>query len=852
MAGTNVPGLENSAPQFSQNVPGVQFPYRQEAGREGMALQHLGEGIESAAHAGGEIYDEIQRQHDISTASKNYVDAGVSHAQQMQNLKLSSPDGFVHDTDTNEVVKNRDGSQRTIAQEYWNWADSDYQDRQKAMSPRAAAMFRQQMQSEIGQNTKLLQNTQLELQRKSADQDVVQGMASYARDNDRTPYPDAMPYYEEKREDGSVNLRGNTYKINSQLATLKLWTQRQGPVGDQPGMYGPTDIDKLTTKRLSDHANDWVRSAVTDILENDTPRDHKNRVSTTAYQQVLNLRDVIEGKDPMSSKADSQGLPTVKSSLTSEQADKWRNQLNSMLDGAKKIDRTDYEFQLQQMKQASKLGQFQSPDQLMNSPQFSYLMHAAQPLGLTPEEHLKNVSEIFSNAASSPMTAGFDLSSESAKRQQIMTKIEQFSKAWPQYGQMLGAHFTGAMADALKPDVQKGALANLKEETTQFKADPAKYAAGASSSYSPDGAIHYRNKTMKGVEDHMFQDPSLFAALKPMANGNSVITNAIGTMKRIGAQGFGQGYDVNFLSKDAYEGWAKKIERSGNPEQVEQMFHQLNHQAGADAGTVMDQLVKVGNLDQRYQTAQNLPTAQARIAAYADIMSKGAAIEAYTKSEDGESAGEIWKKAGKANHDIIDFNNRLYGADSPEASKAIKALNQTWASAYASARGVKGTSQSEAAQAADERVRAQIAPISNVQNEHHWLGGMINFGTGPASRVQFSRADLDKDQQTSIQQNLLKAQGVEELSKYQIAPAPITQGAYDFNKKVNAQWIAEHPFIWYPVGKGPDARYRLQYQGMNADGSPNGRGYDLRVFGSDGSPRYYEMKESDALKKSGQ
>lgn len=846
MAGTNVPGLDNS-PQFSQNVPGVALPHRQEFGQGGRALQHVGESIEQAAHAGYEVYDEIQRQHDISTASKNYVDASVGHAQQLQNLKLTSPDGFIHDQ-SGEIIQNSDGSQRTISQEYWDWADGDYQKRQKEMSPRASAMFRQQMLPHIGDNTKILQNDGLLLQRQSADTDVKQSMATLARDNDRTPYPDQNAYYQDQRQDGSINLRQNTDKINEQLRTLKLWTTRQGPTDGTPGMYNPAEVDKMNAARLSDHSENWMRSAVTDILETDTPRDHKNRISTTAVQQVLNLRDIVEGKDPQSAVANSKGLPTVNSSLTSEQTDKWRAQLNGMLDGAKKIDRSDYDLQLDQMKQRKDI---KSIDQLWGDPQFAYLVHAREPLGMTPEKSFKDFSEVFTHVALNSNTGPmYDLASEPSKRRQMVENLSAISRGAEQHAAMLGVNFTKGVVPALTSEVSKALTSQIEEESRQFKEDPAKFAAQPASGYQDyTKGITYRSKMMKGVEDKLFSDPSIFAMVNPMSNGKPVIVNAARSMKTIGAQGFGAGYEANFLSKDAYEAQAAKIDKSGNPEQVDKFFEQLKKVSGTDAGTAMDQLVKVGKLDQRYQIAQNLPTAQARIAAYADIMSKGAAIEAYTKTEGAETSGEIWKKAAKSNNDIIDFNNRLYGADSPEAAKANKMLLQTWASAYAANMGVKGTSQSDAAVAASDRVAAQIPQVGQVGDTHHFLG--FSFGTsGPQAKIQFSRPDLNPDQQATIAQNLNTAQKEQELSKYQFVPAPISQGAYDFNKKLGAKWIAEHPFAWYPVRQGtPQAAYRLQYQGMNADGSPNSKGYDVKIHGTDGTPRFYEVPESQALLK---
>lgn len=858
MAGNNVPGID-SAPQFSTSVPGVALPRRQEFTEEGQTISKVGEQIQNTAHAGNEIADEISRQHDISTSSKNYIDAGVAHAQKLQDLKQTSPDGFIHDPDTGEINTNADGSQRTIAQEYWGWADSDYQSRQDTMPPRAAAMFRQQMQSKIGENTQILQRDQLKLQKDDSERNLNTSIGVMAHDNDRSPWPDQGAYYAQKREDGSINYRGDTQKIQSQLQMIQLTIAQRGPVGGKPGAYTPDEVRALTAQSLSVHSDDWMRSAVTDITENDTPRDHKNKFSTTALQQVLNLRDVVEGADPQSKAAVAMSaltgirMPTVNNSMDVKQIDKWRNQLNSMLDGARKIDRSEYELALQTMKGATKSGQYATFDTLVKSPEFQHLVHAAEPLGRTPDEQMKDISEIFGNAARTSGHGGLsDLSNDATKRSQIEQNLRSFELGWPQYAAMAGAHFAGGMGNEILGEAGKSAYSQLEEESKQYREDPAKFAAQVSSGpQDPNKGIKYRSSTMHMIDEKLFQDPSEYALTNRLPNGKPLISSAIKEMSRIGAMGFGHGYEPIYLPKDKYESVAKTLEKSNNPERLEDVFQQIKKVAGPNAGTVMDQLVKVGKLDPRYQTAQNLPTPTARIAAYSEIMSKGSAVQTLASSqgkETGETKSVITQKAYKANQAFVDFNNRLYGADSPGAAKNNTALIETWNSAYATSR-LGGAGQTDATKAADERVTAQIPTVAPVQDQHHFMG--MSFGSaGPASKVQFSRADLSPDQQQTIQANLLKAQKSPVPPGSEIAPAPIKPGDYNFNPKVTPEWIAEHPHVWYPVRQGsPTAAYRLQYQGINADGSPNGRGYDLRLNDLHGEPKYYEVKESDALKK---
>lgn len=852
MAGNNVPGLDSNTPQFSESVPGVQFPFRQEFGKEGAGFQHLGENIQRGAGEAAGIYDEVQRQHDISTSSKSYTDATVAHSQQLQQLKLTSPDGFVHDPDTGEIIKNSDGGQRTIAHEYWDWADQDYQARQRDMSPRAAAMFRSQMQGEIGGNTRVLQNASLKLQAESADQSVETNMTTLARANDTNPWDNNHPYYPEKQADGSVLLRGNTDKINDQLRLLKLQTMQQGPTKDatgelKAGVYNPIQVNALAAQRLSTHAESWTQSTLTDILENDGPRNKKNHISTTALQQIYGLRDIVEGKDAQSQRAEAQGLPTVHSSLTADQIDKWRAKLDAIRPEAMDVDKSEYRTTLKLLNDSAH--NVTNVKQFVASPLFQHALHSGGALELTPEERTGDLVESFSQAAmSSAVSKTNSLSSIGTKQALVNRELESAKGLFPQLAQTLGVKDTQGFGDAIVAKTKAAINQKLNEEDRQFRSDPMGFAA----SFRPGpqgagGAGDSRNPTARAVEDRLNQDPSLFAVFKPLVGGKSVFEASQAAAENVYSRGFGPKADVSAFQKGQFEDQKNRLLGTRDPQQIESYFQQLNKQnvSPVQKEAYLQQLVKVGGLPQPYIDVLQLKTAPERAARWSSLLAGSTPMQDWAKHQNGESEKTVFQLSQKNNADLYSFIDRKFGPNSPEATTAKNNYDQSWQADYANARK-RNMDRTDAQAWANEQRDKTKSNVGVVGAQHDFLG-IFHWGTaGTQVPVEYGRTDLGDAQKKTIQGNLLRFQSEGELSKYKFVPVP-GASAHNPNAPTDAKWVADHAFLWERIPGG----YRLRVQEMSKGGSPTGSSQRVQVLGKDGKPHYYDVQDRDALASQG-
>lgn len=853
MAGTNVPGLDKSA-QISQNVPGVQFPFRQEFGREGAGIEHVGQGVEELARSGNEIYDEIQRQHDITTATQASTEAEVQHSQMRTQLENSSPDGFVREDTTGEIIQNRDGTQKTIAQQYWENADQDYQSRQNNMSPRAAAMFRQQMQRTIVENTQRLQLKGLEMQRKNTEDQIGNIKDTFSKDFDRSFVPSNSPYYTAAGDNGSTKQYPSAQKFFDSVQTIQLLRQQQGPIPGKPGMYNPAEVEALKKGDSSDLANNWLTSAKLDLIESNGSRANLHNAlkdgSSTAVQQLYSLLDVVEGKDPESARRVQNNLPTVNGSLTPPQVEKWRTDLLGMLPNAKAVDRSDFDEHAHAMGEKAKTGAYsQSPDALFGSKDWNYLMHAAGPLGLTPEQQQEKLEPIFANALTASLGgASFDRMSAGAQTAFLQKRGEDWSKAFEQFGGMSGMKYTGDQAKALVSHAMERAFTDLKQSQNEASGDYPKYLSGLASGaqdFSTKGGVKYRSSTIFQGSQQIQNDPSLFAVLKNGPGGKPLIQSMGKEMEYATAQKFGRGADVQYFSKDIYQDYANRI-KNASGDQAEQFFSALKQADPKRAGAFLNQLVQYGNLNQGYQIAQGWPTAVQRASVMDGIRADTLHPTPGEKIGD-ETKSQVYDKARRWFGEDMKFNNGLLGAGSLEAATANNALLALGVQKYKEAR-LMSMSEGQAAEYAQAEVRKGNPPTGYVGDTHHFLG--MSFGTsGPQAQVKYTRADLTPDQQQSTNENLLKAQKVESLSRYQFVPAPVAPGDYNFNPKLQADWLSEHVDRWVPVKQGtPEAAYRLYYRGTNADGSPGTKTYPLQIHGSDGTPSFYEVKEADALK----
>lgn len=838
---TQVPGLDNNTPQFSQNVPGVQFPFRQEFGREGAAFEHLGENIEGAAREGAAVYDEVQRQHDIATASNAATRASVEHSQLRENIQLQSPDGFVRDPETGEVVKDR-GAARTIAQEYWQQADQSYQSYQQDMSPRAAAIFREKMQPMIAANTQKLQMEGMRLQAQNTELNIQNIKDTHSRDFERSFLPDENQYYTAAQPDGSTKEYPSAQKLYDALHDTMLTRQQMGPVQGKSGFYGATEVEALKKGDANELANNWLTSAKQDLMQSSGSRaalhNKLKDASSTSLMQIHSLLDMVNGKDLQSQRRASVGLPTVNSSLSPENIHRWNNDLLAMIPAAKEVDKHEYELQKSQLDDLAKGSK--SLDEFFGSPLFQKTAIAGAGLGITPAERVKDLSPAVSSAILSAATAQTTgINSPEAKRQAVAHVLQDAQKRWPQLAQMLGEKNTEGFGEAITAEASKQVAAKLQEDERQMREDPVKYMAGVQEGpQGPNGTPKYKSAMAHQIENKLDQsvDPSLMSIFKPMGNGKSVMENAQETASNGYARMFGSKASVSILQKSQFEDQAKRIVNSNDPRQITSYFKQLDQQnmTAAQKENYIQDLVHKGNLPQTYADALNLATPAEREARWATLRSGAPELPSDLTDK------QVQQFSNEENKSLFAFLDVKYGPNSDTARTARNTYSKSWQDDFKQAVG-RGMSESQAKAYASGMRDKTTGAIGIVGAQHDIFG--MHFGhVGPQVPVEFGSNKYSPEQQQSIRDTLLHAQSKETLSQYQFVTPP---GALPKNENApsDAEHIAATASFWRRVGGG----WRLQVQQVDKENRPTGISQDVQVIGHDGKPHAYEVKETDAL-----
>lgn len=846
-----IPGFDNS-PMLSQNVPGVQFPFRQEFGRQGKALEELGGNIERAADTGAAINDEIQRQHDISTASQATAEAFVAHNQMREKILMSSPDGLVRDPQTGEVIQNRDETQKTVAQQYWEDADHDFQTRQQDMTPRSAAMFREMFQKHIMENTSYLQKMGMERQAQDSDQKVDNVKDTFSRDMQRKPVPDTAlgssgqlvggGYYSgEQDEDGAVKQYPSAQKAYDAIQAVQLIRQQKGPIQGRPGQYGPTEVEALKKKDASDLSNNWLTSMQDDLLESNGSRAglHKNLkdASSTATMQIHSLLDIVDGKDPESQRRISQGLPTINNSLSPEQIAHWKQTLLGMAPAAKEVDKSEYELQKNQLTDFAK--STKSLDQFFLSPLFQKTSLAGGGLGLTAQERLKDLSPIVAEAISSAATASVGgIASPDAKRKAADAILASGGKHWEQLAGMMGEKDTTGFAQAITSEASKQVAAKLQEDTNKMLADPMKYAGeirqgpqgpGGVPKFNDNGTAHTIDTRLNPAND-----PSLFAIFKPMGGGKSILETAQGSANNVYSRIFKSQANVSILNNEQFKDQAKRLVNSNDPRQISEYFRQLSNSklSPAQQETFIQDLVHKGDLPQTYVDALNLKTPTEREAVWAKL-----------KSGPSEIPDGITQKV--LDQSFVDHNkgpqllvDRKYGVNSDIGRTTMLNYRHSWQESVKQAMG-RGMSENEAYEFADNERDKTMSDVGTVGAQHDFF--LFHTASGPQVPVEYGK-EFSPGEKQNINDTLLRAQSPDNLKKFKFAPAP---GALldNPNATPDAENVANKLSLWRRIGGG----WRLQMQETDKENRPTGQPQDVQVYGADGKSKHFiEVTEDQA------
>lgn len=848
MAGDNVPGIDN-APQFqTQGVPGVNFPMRG-ATAAGEMISRGGRGVQQGAADAAEIYDGIELQHDIAGASLAAAQGTVQLSQMRQQAQLESPDGFVRDPDTGEVVKNKvDGSRVTIAQKYWEDADSFYQNAQQDMSPRQSAMYREKMQRTIVDNTQMLQMEGMRLQAQSSEQKIGMMKDTYSKDFDRSFVPDTNPYYPGVAQDGSSREYPSAQKFYDALHDTQLTRQQMGPVQGRPGLYGPTEVEALKQGDSSELANNWLTSAKLDLVDPNGSRvqlqNQQKEAPATALMQIQSLLDIVEGRDPQSLRRTSVGLPTMNSSLTPAQVSKWRAEFTGMMDSAKDVDKSEYELSKQQVNAAAK--GTQNMDQFMGSDLMRKTILMGGGLQLPPAQRAKDLFESVATAsAASAIAATGGINSAESKRQMATQVMLDNQKRWPQLAGMLGVKDTQGFADAINAEVGKQVTAKLEEDARQMRESPMGYAAALQDGpQGPGGTPKYRDPMAHAIQDRLdpSKDPSLFAIFKPMPGGKSVLESAQSTADNVYARMFHSKANVSVLTKSQFEDQVERLKNAKDPSLVEDYFNKLNAlpektMSAAQKETFTQGLIHQGGLPATYVDALNLISPTERKTRWTDLQAGPPPMP------DGMTSKRNEADSAMHNKPLFNYLDLKYGPNSTEGRINRNTYDKAWQSDRLNAMN-RGMSENESADYADNQRDKTTSGIGVVGGQHDFFGtGLFHYGTvGPQVPVEYGSNKYTPQQKQNINDVLLKAQGLDALSKQHFVH-PNNALPENPNAPGDAENVAANVAFWRRIGGG----WRLQQQELDNNNQPTGKLQDVQVFGKDTMAHTYDIRDSEAL-----
>lgn len=156
---------------ISTNVPEAHTPLAHQFGQTGVALEGLGSDIEGQSMA---IHDQLVHLQAADSSENAFAQTKMESTQKMNQLKLQSPDGFMHTNSqdpTSPYVMNDDKTPRSIMQEYHSWADAHYQQQQQNMPTGIATeMYRQKALPYISGEVASISHEGMQMQAASWDQ----------------------------------------------------------------------------------------------------------------------------------------------------------------------------------------------------------------------------------------------------------------------------------------------------------------------------------------------------------------------------------------------------------------------------------------------------------------------------------------------------------------------------------------------------------------------------------------------------------------------------------------------------------------------------------------------------------
>ena len=366
-----MPRVPVDTPQFSMNVPGANAPYSREFGKIGNSLAGMGSEVEDS---GLNLLQKVKQAEAVNASSNAYYQTQLDSEQQMQQLKLRSPDGYVRAdkndrlpiTDPNStVLRNADNTPKTILDAFHDWANDRYQSDQQAMPTMAASeMYKVKALPYMSTQIGLLNTERQQMLVRSFDQDQTNAIM--------------------QKGDQLVS-NPNTTNFYSHAADIQ--DQNNKNIGV---MGNVTDMQERTVKAQKSLSRDLLQGAYTQVLSQKKLGDEDRTIA------INNWRAVLAGTDADSIRRKQAGLPILANMMDPMQKAIEEEKLIKLLPGAKIADLSDYHRNVQESVNALSNG---NSDPEATQEILSQTFRLARSGDLTPIEAAQNIGTLMGNAA---------------------------------------------------------------------------------------------------------------------------------------------------------------------------------------------------------------------------------------------------------------------------------------------------------------------------------------------------------------------------------------------------------------------------------------------------------------------
>lgn len=335
--------------QISLNVRDAgNVPYAHEFGQLGTAIAGVGQDIEQGSLT---ILQQVNHSAAVDAAANKFSEMKLWANETQQNLKLQSPDGMVHEDPSDKmspIVKNQDGTPRTIAREFYDQANKKYQDGQSSMpSELASQMFRERALPHLSEQTGLLQNEVLSMRTKAGDEDQVLRAKNAGADPYNTPSmsprvaPDGQLVMAKDPQGNltgkpEMHINGNEYydNVKNELQNINE------KVGANYNSQGAQERAIQVKHIMTDEA---ARNMLNNLqLEKRLGKNGEPLDGTTKIQDIAASVAFLRGDDPQSKARKSAGLPTFSEDMDADKRDAIIGKMLSMVPKAQETDDRNY------------------------------------------------------------------------------------------------------------------------------------------------------------------------------------------------------------------------------------------------------------------------------------------------------------------------------------------------------------------------------------------------------------------------------------------------------------------------------------------------------------------------------